>query len=91
MDTSLHEISHHYAIHDCYLKTTKDYSRIVASILFFWKHELFRTQPTRDENQEVVSHRHSHSRYVPVYKLRLNRDLPNSKLQNAEDLIYSAC
>jgi hypothetical protein len=35
-------------------------------------HELFRAQPPRHENQEVVSRRHGHSRFVPVYELRLN-------------------
>jgi predicted Zn-dependent protease with MMP-like domain len=31
----MHEISHHFAIHDSHLKTTKEYNRMVASILFF--------------------------------------------------------
>jgi hypothetical protein len=86
MAITIHEISHHRTSAHSYspqpfenCRTTQSYAHISPILL---KHELFRTQPTCHENQEMVSHRHSHSRCVPVYELRLNRDLPNSKLKS---------
>ena len=43
------------------------------------EYEFLRTQPTCHEDQKMVSDWHRHSRFVPVYELRLNRDLSNSK------------
>ena len=60
--------------------------RLVKSLLLL--HELFRTQLTRHENQEVVSRWLRHSRFVPVYELRLNRDLPNSNAKHWSHLHF---